>query len=80
MDKIWADDHPSGHFRTKIKFGHPWLPGNWEYRVNLTKADSGPNCFPYWIASMSGDGIIDARCLSIQPTWMNDNRYISKGI
>lgn len=64
-----------GYFKTKIKFGHPYLPGNWEYKPNMTRADPGPHCFPYWIASLKGDGIIDARCLAIQPTWMNDNRY-----
>ncbi|KYB29347.1 uncharacterized protein LOC663847 [Tribolium castaneum] len=72
--KIRASDHPSGYYKTKIKFGQPWLPGNWEYRDSLTRADQGPHCYPYWIASIKGNDIIDTRCLGIQPTWMNDNR------
>lgn len=74
---IYTKDHPGGYFRTKVKFGHPYLPGNWEQRPNMTKVDVGPQCFPYWIASIKGNGaMIDVRCLAIQPTWMNDNRYI----
>jgi hypothetical protein len=72
--RIRASDYPEGYYKSKIKFGQPWLPGNWEYRETLMRADSGPHCFPYWIASIRGSDIIDSRCLGIQPTWMNDNR------
>ncbi|KAJ8932878.1 hypothetical protein NQ314_014358 [Rhamnusium bicolor] len=59
----------------KIRFGEPWLPGNWEYNENSTKADQGPHCFPYWISSIKGNLILNSRCFAIQPTWMSDNRY-----
>lgn len=73
-----ASDHPSGFFRTKVKFGHPWLPGNWEYHDNLTHVEFGDHCFPYWIASIAENEILNCTCLKIQPTWMNDNRYTPK--
>lgn len=73
--KLYASDYPTGFYRTKIKFGHPWLPGNWEYHENLTYAYPGHHCFPYWITSIRDNEIIDSKCLDIQPTWMNDNRY-----
>ncbi|KAJ8910752.1 hypothetical protein NQ315_017209, partial [Exocentrus adspersus] len=66
-------DYPGGYYRTKVKFGEPWLPGNWEYSDNMTAADVGPHCFPYWISSIKGNQILDSRCLAIQPTWMSDN-------
>ncbi|CAH1183234.1 unnamed protein product [Phaedon cochleariae] len=65
-------DYPDGFFRTKVKFGHPWLPGGWEVGENV-KPDPGPHCFPYWISSVSRNGTIDSTCLAIQPTWMSDN-------
>lgn len=71
-------DHPSGYYKSRIRFGQPWLPGNWEYSENLTRADPGPHCFPYWISSIKGDVVVDSRCLAIQPTWMSDNRYRTK--
>lgn len=76
VEKIFASDHPNGFYRTLVKFGEPYLPGNWEYSENLTSASSGKHCFPYWAASLSEEGtIIHAQCLGIRPTWMNDNRY-----
>ncbi|XP_017772229.1 PREDICTED: PI-PLC X domain-containing protein 1 [Nicrophorus vespilloides] len=62
----------NGFYRTKIKFGQPWLPGKWEYSENVTRADRGAHCFPFWIASLKGYDIIDCNCLSIRPTWMHD--------
>lgn len=76
--KIKTSQYPTGYYRTNIKFGQPWLPGNWEYNAHTTRADPGPHCFPYWIASVKNTDIIDSRCLAIQPTWMNDNRYRTK--
>lgn len=74
LAQIRASDYPAGYYRTKVKFREPWLPGNWEYDANTIKADLGPHCLPYWIASIQYDKIIDSRCLAIQPTWMYDNR------
>lgn len=71
---IRADFYP-GFYKTKIKFREPWLPGNWEYQENVTNADSGEHCFPYWIAALKANNeIIDSACLSIRPTWMSDIR------
>ncbi|KAJ8982728.1 hypothetical protein NQ317_019519, partial [Molorchus minor] len=71
--QINFSDYPSGYYKTKVRFGEPWLPGNWEYDENTTRADAGPHCFPYWIASVTDSLIVDSRCLAIQPTWMSDN-------
>ncbi|CAH1108736.1 unnamed protein product [Psylliodes chrysocephalus] len=74
LKMIKNSDYPSGYFKTKIKFGEPWLPGGWEYNDQTVKADPGPHCFPFWISSITKNFTIDSRCLSIQPTWMSDNR------
>ncbi|XP_065170050.1 uncharacterized protein [Atheta coriaria] len=71
---INANYYPEGFYRTKLRFGHPWLPGNWEYQPNMSLVDTGRKCFPYWIAAFRGSDIIDTNCLSINPTWMNDIR------
>nr|XP_023026209.1 uncharacterized protein LOC111514202 [Leptinotarsa decemlineata] len=72
--KIKYSDYPTGVYTTNVNFGHPWLPGGWEYDENSVRADPGPHCFPFWIASVKGNVTIDSRCLAIQPTWMSDNR------
>ncbi|GJQ74573.1 hypothetical protein Trydic_g21434 [Trypoxylus dichotomus] len=68
--------HYEGYFRTSIKFGSPWLPGEWDYYDNITNAKPGSHCFPFWIASVKRNRIIDLNCLKIQPTWMDDNRCV----
>ncbi|KAF5301496.1 hypothetical protein FQR65_LT08799 [Abscondita terminalis] len=72
---VLARKYPEGYYRTKIKFGSPWLPGNWEYQENMVHAENGQHCFPYWIASLKRDMIIDVQCLRISPTWMFDNSH-----
>ncbi|VEN57172.1 unnamed protein product, partial [Callosobruchus maculatus] len=66
-------DHPSGYYRTKVKFGHPWLPGGWEYDPDATRAQPGHHCYPYYIASVAGNITLDSSCLGIRPTWMSDS-------
>nr|CAH7746713.1 unnamed protein product [Callosobruchus chinensis] len=67
---IKVSEHPSGYYRTKVKFGHPWLPGGWEYDAYATRAEPGLHCYPYWIASVAGNITLDTNCLGIRPTWM----------
>lgn len=72
---ILARRYPDGYYKTKVKFGSPWLPGNWEYQENMVQAEHGQHCFPYWIASLKRDMLIDVQCLKINPTWMFDNSH-----
>ncbi|XP_060524652.1 uncharacterized protein LOC132701039 [Cylas formicarius] len=72
--KLKAADYPRGYYKTSTSYGHPWLPGNWEYSETTNRKDMGPYCLPYWITSVRGERIIDENCLAIQPTWMYDNR------
>ncbi|KAK9736613.1 hypothetical protein QE152_g11442 [Popillia japonica] len=65
-----------GYFKTPIKFRFPWLPGEWDYYDNITDVIPGAHCFPYWIASVRRNRIIDLNCLKVHPTWMDDNRSI----
>uniref|UniRef100_A0A1Y1M5P8 Phosphatidylinositol-specific phospholipase C X domain-containing protein n=2 Tax=Photinus pyralis TaxID=7054 RepID=A0A1Y1M5P8_PHOPY len=72
---VLARRYPEGYYKTKVKFGSPWLPGNWEYQENMIQAEHGQHCFPYWIASLKRDMLIDVQCLRINPTWMFDNSH-----
>ncbi|KAH1022877.1 uncharacterized protein LOC109533236 isoform X2 [Dendroctonus ponderosae] len=74
LTHIRTGDHPSGYYKTQVKFREPWLPGNWEFDQERLRADEGEHCLPFWIASIKQDVILDSRCLAIQPTWMYDNR------
>ncbi|XP_050296375.1 PI-PLC X domain-containing protein 1-like [Anthonomus grandis grandis] len=79
LAQIRTIDYPNGYYKTKIKFREGWLPGNWEYNKDTVRADEGPHCLPYWISSIKYDIITESRCLSIEPTWMYDNRhYLAK--
>ncbi|XP_022903759.1 PI-PLC X domain-containing protein 1 isoform X2 [Onthophagus taurus] len=73
---INAHIYPEGYYMTKIKFNPPWLPGDWDYYEGINITSPGSHCFPYYIASFRGNGLLDSDCLKIQPTWMSDNRKI----
>lgn len=72
--RVKPSEYPDGYLKTKVKFGHPFLPGGWDYNDEVGSKAPGPHCFPYWLASFNNSHIIDTRCLAIQPTWMADNK------
>ncbi|CAH0553027.1 unnamed protein product [Brassicogethes aeneus] len=72
--RVNASAFPGGYFKTKIKFRIPWLPGSWDYNVPFSRPEPGSHCFPYWIASIKREEVLDSKCFGIHPTWMNDNR------
>ena len=75
---INAKHYPNGYYLTRIPFDSSWLPDQWDNSLhyNYTKPSPGPHCFPYWIASIRSGRLKYTNCLKIQPTWMNDNKYI----